>query len=62
MTGQKEYNLFDYTGMEKAASFLSEHDGLTAREILRAFAEQFDKAVDPDELMMGLTVLFNLMP
>jgi hypothetical protein len=56
-----EYDLFNYDGIEKAAFFLEEHDGLAPKEIIRLFSEQFGEAVDPEELIMGLTVLFNIM-
>jgi hypothetical protein len=62
MTAPKNYDLFNYDGIEKAAFFMAEHDGLTAKEIISAFTEQFGEAVDPRELVMGLTVLFNIMP
>jgi hypothetical protein len=56
-----EYDLFNYNGMEKAAFFLSEHEGLAPKEIIRSFSEQFGEAVDSEELITGLTVFFNVM-
>ncbi|MDR0722744.1 MAG: hypothetical protein LBF75_08170, partial [Treponema sp.] len=55
-------NLFHHAGIEKAAFFLHEHDTLTPKEILYAFTEQFGAALDPQELVMSLSVLFNSMP
>jgi hypothetical protein len=54
-------DFFDHNGIEKAAFFLYEHDGLAPKEIIRAFSEQFGDAVDPEELITGLTVFFNVM-
>jgi hypothetical protein len=57
-----EYDLFKYEGIEKAVFFLYEHEGLGPKAILRLFSEQFGEAVDPGELVLGLSVLFNIMP
>jgi hypothetical protein len=59
---KKNYDLFNHAGIEKAAFFLSEHEELTPKEIIRLFAEQFGEAVDPEELITGLTIFFNVMP
>jgi hypothetical protein len=57
-----KYDLFNHNGIEKAAFFMDEHDGLSPKEIIRLFSEQFGEAVDPEELVMGLTIFFNVMP
>jgi hypothetical protein len=56
-----KYDLFNYAGIEKAVFFRSEHEELTPKEIIRLFSEQFGEALDPEEFLMGLTVLFNVM-
>ena len=55
-------NYFSPEGVEKAAFFMDTRDTLSPKEILQAFAEQFGAALDPQELIMGLTVLFNILP
>jgi hypothetical protein len=55
-------NHFSHEGLEKAAFFLTDHDSLTPKEILLTFADQFGESLDPGELIMGLTVLFNIIP
>jgi predicted component of type VI protein secretion system len=54
-------NYFAHEGIEKAVFFMYEHDSLPPAEILRSFTEQFGAAVDRRELVMGLTVLFNIL-
>jgi hypothetical protein len=56
-----EYDLFNHAGIEKAAFFRSEHGELTPKEIIRLFSDQFGEALDPEEFIMGLAVLFNVM-
>lgn len=62
MATTESHDLFNHTGIEKAAFFLYKHEGLATKEIIASFAEQFGEAVDYRELIMGLTVLFNIMP
>ncbi|MDR1176630.1 MAG: hypothetical protein LBK83_14295 [Treponema sp.] len=62
MATTKHYDFFNPDGIEKAAFFRFEHEDLTPKEIIHLFAEQFGEAVDPEELITGLTVFFNVMP
>ena len=57
-----DINYFSPEGIEKAVFFLDEHDRLGPKEMLQAFAEQFGAGLDPEEFVMALTVLFNILP
>jgi hypothetical protein len=56
-----KYDLFNYAGIEKAAFFRFEHEELAPKDIICLFSEQFGEALDPEEFIMGLAVLFNVM-